>query len=255
MFFSSLFFFSSSCVFELKWCPFRGIYKGIVRFLSSSVVIIPLPVQNLQATNVGNQTIQVCWQPTSDPLDSTSVATGFKLYQSGDGYSYNNGVIIFGGSVTCYNVTGLQENTNYFFKVAAFNQGGERSTILSVCFVKISQQNSTFVSLKCHSLVKHVVGAMVVPYGFVVPNVLIVYGYDRAFLYTATNTNQRVTRDYVIQHGLAVSAAGVQYDSAHRGVIANVPTLLNSYKVVIWISGNEGTVVDSITSAQQTAIK
>jgi len=207
----------------------RGIYKGIVRSLSGSVVIVPLPVSGLRAINMGGNIIELCWTQTADSLDSNAVATGFKIYQSTDGYDFDDGTIVFGTTLSCYNITGLVTGATYFFKVAAFNTGGE-------------------------SLVKHLVGAKVIPTLLSAAQVLIVDGFDRGFVYNSTNVYQRFTHNYIIQHGLALSAAGVQFDSIHHSVLSQVSSFLNSYALVIWNAGTEASTIASIPSNEQMAI-
>lgn len=111
----------------------RAIYKGMLQFICSQYhmdyVVQPLPVDNMALRMVGNNEIELTWQPVVDPLESTANAEQYIIYtRIGDG-AFDNGVLV---DKNTYRTT-LSAGMVCSYKVTAVNKGGESfpSEILS----------------------------------------------------------------------------------------------------------------------------
>lgn len=111
----------------------RAIYKGMLQFLCSQYqmdyVVQPLPVERMALRMVGDNEVELSWQPVTDPLEPTAVAEKYIVYtRLGDG-DFDNGVLVDRNS---YRTT-LPAGIVCSFKVTAVNKGGESfpSEILS----------------------------------------------------------------------------------------------------------------------------
>jgi len=78
--------------------------------------------------------------------------------------------------------------------------------------------------------------------------VLIVNGFDRI-----SGTNN--TFDFILEHGPAIHAAGYYFDSASNEAIISKRIDLNSYKIVDWILGEEGTATGTFSAQEQELIE
>jgi N-acetylmuramoyl-L-alanine amidase len=113
----------------------RSVYKGMVRFLSAregrQAVIKPLAPDHLWLEHLGGKNVRISWKPVNDPLESSAVPSGYKVYQRVEDNGFDNGVFVEDTSM----VVELPEwETIYSVKVTALNDGGESfpGEILSV---------------------------------------------------------------------------------------------------------------------------
>lgn len=111
----------------------RAIYKGMLQFICSQYhmdyVVQPLPVDHFAISNVGENEIELSWQPVADPLEPTANAEQYIVYtRIGDG-DFDNGVLV---NTNSYRTT-LPAGVVCSYKVTAVNKGGESfpSEILS----------------------------------------------------------------------------------------------------------------------------
>ncbi|UJF34210.1 X2-like carbohydrate binding domain-containing protein [Paenibacillus hexagrammi] len=84
-------------------------------------VIIPISVLSaptLQLAAQGNTQVQLSWSPVE-------TATGYKIYQSTTSNVYGPEIQSVAASVYSYDVTGLNNDTTYYYVVKAFNNDGE----------------------------------------------------------------------------------------------------------------------------------
>lgn len=163
----------------------RSIYKGILRFLSTQnnqkYVVQPLP-PNSFSLNLLNEKVEIEWEATVDPLESTSIPKYYKLYTNINNQGWNNGEIIQSNKIKI----DVEKGDFYSFKVTAINEGGE-----SFSTEELSMAN------------------------FNTPPILIVNAFDRlgppSFVETESYTG--FTR---LDHGIAdqqdISFTGFQYD-------------------------------------------
>ena len=111
----------------------RAIYKGMLQFLSSQYhteyVVQPLPVDHMSLRMVGENEIELTWQPVEDVLEPTAKAEKYIVYtRMGDG-DFDNGTLVDKNS---YRTT-FPAGVVCSYKVTAVNKGGESfpSEILS----------------------------------------------------------------------------------------------------------------------------
>jgi hypothetical protein len=229
----------------------RASYHAVVRYMNAkdtvdpvSLTFLPEPVSNVRAIATANG-ITLSWTAPGSVIGS-GAPTNYVIYRSSNGYGFGNPVSI-GGTSTSITLTNLPAETDFYFRVAAVNIGGE-------------------------SLPSEVVGCRRASAG--AARVLYVRGFDR--FDRTTNLRQTPTAenyvppggsgtmdrviarannsfDYVVQHGKAVSAAGWAFDSCARAAVASGQVTLGSYAVVIWGAGQETNNV--ITSAEQNLLK
>lgn len=111
----------------------RAIYKGMLQFLCSQYrmdyVVQPLPVDHTALRMIGEDEVELTWQPVNDPLEPTATPDRYIVYTRIGNGDFDNGVIVGG---TSYRTT-LPAGTVCSYKVTALNKGGESfpSEILS----------------------------------------------------------------------------------------------------------------------------
>ena len=111
----------------------RAIYKGMLQFLCSQYrmdyVVQPLPVDHTALRMIGEDEVELTWQPVNDPLEPTATPDKYIVYTRIGNGDFDNGVIVGG---TSYRTT-LPAGTVCSYKVTALNKGGESfpSEILS----------------------------------------------------------------------------------------------------------------------------
>ncbi|MBN1475239.1 hypothetical protein JXA47_00650 [Candidatus Sumerlaeota bacterium] len=163
----------------------------------------------------------VSWSPE---LGATA---GYRLHQSSDGMSgwtlvADESTLTSG--VTSTAVGGLGTFVNAFFRVTGVGTGeGAPSDVQGVRL------------------------------GVGTAGALIVDGYDRWDTQTEFNPSG-VNQDFVADHGRAVGAYGTPFDSCANEVVgAGVD--LGDYPIVIWICGDESTVDETFSAAEQDLVE
>ncbi|HKB41919.1 MAG TPA: matrixin family metalloprotease [Gemmataceae bacterium] len=95
-----------------------GAYVLNVQFGSGSSSSAPQAPSNLTATAVSDSQINLTWQ------DNSSDETGFRIEQSLDGTTFSLAGTA-SADATSFSVTGLSAGTTYYFRVRAYNGGGD----------------------------------------------------------------------------------------------------------------------------------
>jgi hypothetical protein len=85
---------------------------------STVAVNIPVAPSSLTATTASNSQINLSW------TDNSSNEDGFKIERSPDGISNWTEITTVGTNIVVYQNTGLPVSTHYYFRVRAFNIGG-----------------------------------------------------------------------------------------------------------------------------------
>jgi hypothetical protein len=227
----------------------RASYQGIVRYMNefdgAPLIFLPEPPANVRALAGASGGIVVSWSP---PAAGGGSATGYQVYRSTNGYGFGDPVGVAGGGVTSTIFTNLAPDMAWYFRVSATNAGGE-------------------------SMPSETVGCRRSGHG--AARVLIVNGFDRferalAPRQTAgpgiggpnggTATFDRLlprlmnSFDYVVQHGQAVSRCGVAFDSCQNEAILTGQVALSNYPAVLWALGEESTVDETFSNAEQTRV-
>jgi hypothetical protein len=231
----------------------RAAMHAVVKYMNQfdttdpvPLIFPPEPPLNVRAMGKTNGMVSLAWDPPVSVANS-GAPTNYLIYQSTNGYGFGNPISV--GNVTSFTITNLPPGVDYYFRVAAANAGGE-----------------SFPSV--------VVGCRPPLFGGSA-KVLIVNAFDRFDRTTnlkqdftpqhyvppgPAGGNERVlprrinSFDYVVQHGKAVSAAGVAFDSCQHLAVTNDLVALTNYPAVIWACGNESTADESFSSAEETKV-
>ncbi|RME80439.1 MAG: hypothetical protein D6785_10355, partial [Planctomycetota bacterium] len=200
----------------------RSLYKGISKYLSGKKVVSPLPPVAFQARNSGPRQVTLSWKAQKDPLEPKSKAKGFIVYASSNGFGFDNGRIVYSNS---YTFRDLVPGAVYYFRVSAFNQGGE-------------------------SLGSEVLSVRVTPPGKKA-KILVVQGFDRMDRFSTYKKREYNTRNYVIYHGEALASSGFFYDSISNEALMDHPEILRQYRLLDWILGEESTKDETFSAKEQ----
>jgi len=102
-----------------KWNALFLIIGVVVVMLSLSGCMAPTPplAPILSVVSEGNNSVTISWSENSN-------VEGFYIYESTDGISFNE-ITSTGAQTNSYTITGLNQNTTYYFEVQAYNANGE----------------------------------------------------------------------------------------------------------------------------------
>ena len=231
----------------------RAVMKGIIDYFadtqgSPNKTYPPDAPSELTAVASGSDYATISWSTPPSGGYNGGAPTGYYVYKSIDGLSWDNGMDV--GDVTTYNYSGLWAETEYNFHVSAHNAGGESFPSETVG-VKLSQTSQTGLTSQTSQI----------------PKVLIVSAFRR-YDNTITPLNsdpvngasRRVwpwlinSFDYVSTYGEAVAAAGYGFDSASSEKVADGSINLNNYKIVLWCLGQESTADETFSTTEQNLI-
>lgn len=209
-------------------------------------VTVPSSPLDVRVTSTEAGSVSLRWNPG---LQSTggfsgvhgSPATGYRIYASTNGYGFDGGTYVPGGT-TSVSLAGYDPDVAYFFKIVAENTGGQShpSEVLAVTPNGGDRQ------------------------------VLIVNGFDRIdrsqnfkqpYAFGGTTTDrvwQRYgnSRDYMVPLQQAIQAArpGVRVDSTSNEAVINGSVELSQYQAVIWLLGTESVVDQTFSPNEQTRV-
>jgi hypothetical protein len=205
---------------------------------------LPEPPTNPRAIAGANGAITLQWAAPVN-LGGSQNPTNYIIYLSTNGYGFGNPILV--GNLTAFTLTNLPPDTDYYFRIAASNKGGE-------------SMPSEVVGCRASS----VPGAS---------KALVVNAFDRfdrtsnlrmntgAQNYSPPDGSGSIERvwprrvnsfDYVVQHGKSIAAFGMAFDSCQRQALTNGAVSLANYPIVIWESGQSRT--DTFGPAEQTLI-
>ncbi len=225
----------------------RATYQGLVDYFRlvdgrvTPATTLPPPVESLRAQVAGADSVTLSWTPPTASSYAGDAPTGYRIYTSLDGYGFDGGTVVSGGSTSSHTLTGLDADAGtYYFKVVAVNVGGESAD-------------------------SHVVAAA--------PNasstkILIVDGFDRyerrldpRVSYGATVVDRVRPRfsnsfDYAVQAGEAIEAYSTDL------VVETVPNEwvtsgsfdMSEYAAVVWILGEESSVDSTFDPFEQAMV-
>lgn len=224
----------------------RAFYQGIVKYFAQrdgiAAHLAPDAPVAVAARALDAGRARVSWSPA--PSEGAGVggdpATSYKVYTSRDGRAWDNGAAVTGAS---FDASGLAPGVPVYFRVAGVNAGGESFPSTTVG-----------VATSCPS------GP---------PPVLVVYGFTRLDASSAPRDDLsayslgspvRLRQDemntfgYVVEHGDAWAAAGVPFDAAEATAVVAGGVALADYAVVDWVLGEESTVDETLSDAEQALI-
>ncbi len=232
----------------------RASYHAVVRYMNQFdgvlLNLLPEPPFNARAV-ASNDTAVISWSAPLAQAGSGAPA-GYAVYVSGDGYGFGSPVVVT-GSVTSVVMTNLAADTDYYFRVSAFNAGGESLPSETIGCRRASHPLSS--------------------------RVLLVNGFtrfDRALNLRQTPTARQyrppghdgnsgtVERvlprwdnafDYVVPHGKAIAGAGLMgFDSCQVQAVTNSTIDLRDYSIVVWQAGNQSTADRTFNAAAQAKV-
>lgn len=143
-------------------------------------------------------------------------ATGFKIIQSYDGVNFIDTIEVQSNDIE---ITGLNGDSTYFYKVKAFNENGE-SAETEVLSAKPSDDK----------------------------DVLIVNGFDRI-----SGTNN--TFDYIRKYAEPLSNKQKMFSSTSNEAVYTGKISLQDYETVIWMLGDESTSGETFNLFEQDSVK
>ncbi|HWI56068.1 MAG TPA: fibronectin type III domain-containing protein, partial [Bacillota bacterium] len=233
----------------------RAAYQGLLRYLNQfdgvPLNFLPEPPVNVRAMADTN-TIVVSWAP---PLTQggSSAPTGYIVYQSTDGYGFGNPVVVTGGGTTSLAFTNLATDTDYYFRVAALNAGGESCPSETVgCRRASSLLSSRILLVNGFTRFDRTLNLRQTP---------IARQYKPPGHDANSGTMERVLPrrvnafDYAVPHGKAISSASLMgFDSCQVQAVTNTLVKLANYQIVIWQSGNQSTADRTFNNVAQTKI-
>lgn len=231
---------------HFRYIAARAITQGIINYFAQKdgkpPTLPPEPPTAIAARNAGDGTVVVHW--TKAPNDTTGLAggptTGYRLYQSADGFAWDDGVDV----PAAVRVVPVPPGQVRYFRVTATNSGGE-------------------------SFPSEVVGAGVPLEPGLAP-VLIVNAYDRLDSATAEHENlsafglgspvriavERMNDGtYARRHGGALAQNAVPFDSATAGAVTGGALSLSSYALVDWAVGRGGAGGVQVSAAHQQLLR
>ena len=221
----------------------RAVLQGIVDYFADHgnpvSTYLPDAPENFMALISGPGQATLSWEAPPSSSRGADPATGYIIYKSDDGVCWDNGIDV--GNVTSYSYSGLTEGEDYYFRVSAYNDGGQ-------------------------SFPSECMGLRMTP-GGAPPEILVVSGfrrYDREIVpekYDSVNgwssrmwpwlTNNF---HYVARHGRAISGAGYYFESASNERLISTEILPGDYDALDWILGRESTNEETFDSSEQPIV-
>lgn len=222
----------------------RAFLHGLIKYFAArddvTLLLPPEPPSAVVARNAGSGAVEVKWAEPP-PLDgSTTPVRGYRVYQSADGLAWDEGTA---EDTRTFSVT-LTPGTTRYFRVAAYNDGGE-------------------------SFPSDVVGVRV-PEGGAVPQVLVINAFRRldAQLARADDLSAYSLGSPVREllesmndgtalrrHGDAVAQYAVAFDGATSEAIAAGLFTPVGYRVLDWFTGRGGVGREGPDSGEQELMR
>ncbi len=214
----------------------RAAYHAVVKYMNEfdglPLNFLPEPPFNARALATNNG-IALSW---SAPLAQagSGTPTNYIVYLSTNGYGFGNPISV--GNVTACTVTNLPPDTDFYFRIAAGNAGGESfpSEVVG-CRRTSNPAQSRVLVVNAFERLDRFTNLRQTP---------AVENYNPP---SNTGTIERVhprannSFDYVIPHGKAISAFGFPFDSCARAAITNGTVALTNYQIVVWAAGQTST--------------
>lgn len=225
----------------------RATYQGVVKYFravdgnATPATMAPTVVSGVWAQSDEPGSVTVHWdQPVASEAFG-SATSGYRLFASTHGYSFDGGTYVDGGASTSHTFTNLDPKQTYYFQIVAENAGGSSAGSQVVAAKPIDSEQK----------------------------VLIVNGFDR--LSRSLNPRepsplsadlervrprQSNSGDYLVTVAEAIQqqASTLGVDSASNEAIIAGDVQLVDYDAVIWMLGEESSVDDTFNATEQTLV-
>jgi len=181
----------------------------IAQNFTATAILPPVPPSGLTATTISSSQINLNW------TDNSPDETGFKIERKPSGGTYSQ-IATVGANVTTYPDTGLAGNTTYYYKVRAYNDGGDSG-----------YSNEASATTSCGTLPVRIAGATPVYYSSI-----------QAAYNAAANGNViqsragTLTENVSINRNISVTLQG-GYDCAYTTNSGNVTNLKGTIQTFV----------------------
>jgi hypothetical protein len=222
----------------------RSSIHGMVRFLNgltgSTIPLAFLPdrPRDVQAVADGAGGVTVSWTAPQVGDAYGDAPTGYRLYRSTNGYGFDSGTDV--GNVLSTTLLDVPAETTTYFRIAAYNAGGESMPSMTVAVRRAASGPSDYLVVNGFDRV----GRSQNP-----RDVLAGVGTQRRPILRFVNSF-----DYVVQHAEALADAGMTFDSAQNDNVIATDVTLGDYGAVVWISGEESSADDTFNPTEQTLV-
>ena len=220
----------------------RASYQAVLRFMNefdaAPLTFIPEPPVNVRALATA-EGVRVSWSP---PIaqGGSGTPTGYVVYQSTDGYGFGNPITVSGSGTVSLLVTNLDVDTDYYFRVAAVNAGGESLPSETVgCRRAANPLSSRILFVNGFTRFDRTLNLRQSPYAqqYKPP------GHDNnSGVIDRVMARRANAFDYVVDHGKAIRASSAMgFDSCQLQAATNGLVPLTDYSIVVWACGNQST--------------
>ncbi len=233
----------------------RAVCQGMVRYMNKydglALNFLPEPPYDVRAESMGYG-IRVSWaQPVAQAGSGTPA--GYVIYRSTDGYGFGQPVTVAGASASSLVVSNVVAGTDYYFRVAAYNSGGESMPSETVgCRMASNPLSSRILVVNAFTRFDRTLNLRqtLAAENYKPP------GHDGNTGGTERVLPRRVNSfDYVVAHGKAITAASqMGFDSCQVRAVTNGVVALGNYQVVMWQAGNQSTNNRTFTLPAQQKI-
>ena len=218
----------------------RAFYRGIVRYFAErdgvTPTYLPEPPTHLAILHDASGALEVSWQAGPTGFPHGDAPTGYRVFTSLDGRSWDNGSDVTGSS----HVLDTEPDERVFVRVSALNAGGA-SFPTEVLGARRSWDGTAplllvdaYDRLQASQLMWESIGGSL--------------GDVRRMVLPRMN-NYDTTR----RHALSIDALGWPFEAATDEVVTSLD--LSDWQGVIWAAGEESTADESFSDAQQTALR
>ena len=228
---------------EFRRIAARAIYKGILKFFryrdGIPLVFLPEEPTRVAAKNTTSAQIQLSWVAPVTGGIYGGAATGYRVYVSTNGRGFDNPVEV---TTTSYTFSGTP-GTTYYFKITAFNAGGE-SFPSSVVAARTPSGASTDKYLLVDGFSRLDAAAMLLKYESAA------LGNVRRMVLDKMNNYS-----YMVEHGNGFSNCNIAFDGVQREAVSAGTVLLANYTGVDWFAGEESTIEKTLDATEKQLIK
>jgi len=224
-----------------RYLAARAIAHGMVRYFAeregTEATFAPEPPGAVSAVNAGDGSVVVRWTPAS-PDSGGGVADGYRVYQSSDGLGWDEGT----ESVDPWMSLSLEPGSIRYFRVAAFNGGGE-SFPSELVGVRAAATSAPVLVVNGYRRLDKGLGLF---------EDLTAYALGRPLRILIARMNDG---SYVRHHADGIAFGNLAFDSVLDDALTVGDVALAGYAAVDWIAGRGGRGGQPPPPAQQAPLR